>query len=294
MKQLICVLLAIFLCPVMTMAEVNVVAATSDLACFAREIGGDEVTVTTIASPRSDVHFVEVKPSYMMKLRRADLVLRVGMDLDMWMQQLIDGSRNDHVKIVDCSRYISPLEVPTSKVDASRGDIHTMGNPHYWTTPVNVEPITDAIVEGLIAVDPDHTELYQLNQKRFLRTVTDAVNGLAEKLARLDDQPVIFYHNTWPYFTAFTGIRAVAFIEPYPGVPPTPSHVARLTEAVRKEHVRVIAIEPYFDRHTPDRIAAAGDAKVVTLYPSVGGRQDGETYADWLEGNITTLLEALQ
>jgi ABC-type Zn uptake system ZnuABC Zn-binding protein ZnuA len=274
-------------------AKIRVVASTSDLAYLARTIGGDHVDVDAIASPTADVHFVEVRPSFMVKVKKADLVLKVGMELDLWMDRIIDGSRNANLKIVDCSRYIEPLQVPTFKADARYGDLHRFGNPHYWLSPENLEPITRAVVEGLETADPEHAQTYWENRDAFLAEVDAALPALRESARPLAGVQVIFYHNSWPYFNALVGTVAAGFVEPYPGVAPSPSHVANTIELVRKLGIHVIAVEPYFDKRVPEKIASETGAKVITLYPSIGGRDKAETYLEWLQGNIDALKGAL-
>jgi len=275
-------------------ARVNVVTSTTDLAYFAREIGGDHVDVNSIASPKADVHYVEVRPSYMMKIKRADVVFKVGLELDMWMNQLIDGSRNNDLVTVDCSKHIEALEVPTFKADASYGDLHRFGNPHYWLTPDNVKPITDAIVDGLSRVDPEHAEDYRSAQTEYLSELDGDLDALSAKLEQLSGTEVVFYHNSWPYFNAYVGTIAADFVEPYPGVPPSPTHVKELIDLVQSRQIKVIAVEPYFDTRVPEKIASATGANVVRLYPSVGGRDQDESYVQWLEGNLDALLEAAE
>jgi ABC-type Zn uptake system ZnuABC Zn-binding protein ZnuA len=275
-------------------ASVRVVASTSDLAYFAEKVGGDLVTVEAIASPRADAHFVEVRPSYMVKVKRADLALKVGLELDLWMDRIIDGSRNSKLEIVDCSRYIEPVEVPTFKADARYGDLHRFGNPHYWLSPANVRPITQVILDGLVVVDPEHAATYRNRRDAYLAELDDALPRLKEKARALEGREIVFYHNTWPYFNDFVGTIAAGFVEPYPGVPPSPAHVSELTELMRRREIAVIAIEPYFDRRVPQRIAEASGARMITLYPSVGGRDRRESYLEWLEGNMDALIEALE
>ena len=277
-----------------TTAKVKVVASTSDLAYYAREIGGDLVDVESIASPTSDPHFVEVRPSYMLKVKKADVVFKVGLELDLWMDKIIDGSRNSKLTVVDCSKYIKPLEVPSFKADARYGDLHRFGNPHYWLGPTNVEPIARAVLEGLSDVDPDNATVYETNGKSFLERIGSGMEKLQTEILDLRNKEIVFYHNSWPYFTQFTGLITQDFVEPYPGVAPSPSHVKELTDLVRSQEIKIIAVEPYFDKRVPEKIASASGAKVVTLYPSIGGRNKSETYLDWMEGNIKALKEALK
>lgn len=293
MKHIL-ILLAVLILPLAAAAETTVIASTADLAWFAEQIGGDEVSVDAIASPTADLHFVEVRPSYMVKLARADVALKVGLELDMWMDKLIDGSRNNDLMIIDCSKYIKPLEVPSFKADARYGDLHRYGNPHYWLGPQNIQAITDAIVEGLSSADPDHAELFADNQQRLLESTNNGLAALAPKIEKLHGIEIITYHNSWPYFDEYTGIEAAEFIEPYPGVPPSPSHVKELTDLVRSRGIKLIVMEPYFDKRVPEKIASSTGAKVVVLYPSIGGRDSGESYVQWFAGNIEALLEALK
>lgn len=295
MKKITLLIIAVaaFL-PLSAFAKLDVVASTSDLAYFAKEVGGDLVEVSSIASPTSDVHFVEVRPSYMVKVSKADVVLRVGLELDMWMDKIIDGSRNNKLEVVDCSRNIQPLEVPTFKADARYGDLHRFGNPHYWTNPDNVKPITDAIAEGLAQADPENSLLYSANQERFLAQFDEQLAELKQEATRLKGVEIISYHNSWPYFNAFTGLEAAGFIEAYPGVAPSPSHIKEITDLIRQRGIKLIAVEPYFDKRVPEKIARETGATVVPLYPSIGGRDRNESYADWLRGNIEALTGALK
>ena len=273
-------------------ALVKVVTSTSDLAYFARAIGADKVEVSSIASPDADLHYVEVRPSYRVKMRDADLVLRVGLELDSWIERIIDGSRNSKLKKVDCSKYVTPLEIPAFKADASYGDLHRYGNPHYWLSPANVEPITRAIAEGLTSVDPGNESVYEDNRAKLLAEINmelPAIKALAASLAGME---MITYHNSWPYFAEYFGIELPGFIEKFPGVAPSPSHMSDIIELIKKDHIKVIAMEPYFEKRVPQRIAESSGAKVITLYPSIGGRNESENYLEWLRGNVNALVEA--
>jgi len=276
--------------PAGAQAKLKVVASTSDLAYFTRQVGGDLVDVEAIAPATADVHYVEVRPSYMLKVSRADLAVKVGLELDMWMDRIIDGSRNNKLAIVDCSKYIHPLDVPTFKADARYGDLHRFGNPHYWLTPDNVAPITQAILEGLENVDPANADRYRQNREAYLATLEKALPTLRERAAPLAGMSYISYHSSWAYLNAFTGLEVAGHIEPYPGVAPSPAHVAELIDLVKKRGITLIAVEPYFDRRVPEKIASETGARVVTLYPSIGGRNKDESYVEFLLGNIDALV----
>ena len=286
------IIIVILIMPLGLMAKINVVTSTADLEYFTRVLGGDLVEVTSIATPTADLHYVEVRPSYMLKVKKADLVFRVGLELDLWMDRIVDGSRNSKVKVVDCARYIKPLEVPTFKADASYGDLHRFGNPHYWLSPDNAAPITQAILEGLSQIDPRNADTFEKNREAFLAELEQGLPVIKTLAAPLNGTEIVTYHNSWPYFARYFGITLAGFIEKYPGVAPSPSHISDVIELVKGHHIRVIAMEPYFDRRVPEKIAASTGAKVIILYPSIGGRNKNETYLEWLQGNIEALLEA--
>ncbi|MCP4569660.1 MAG: zinc ABC transporter substrate-binding protein [FCB group bacterium] len=289
-----CLLLLLLILPAWAEGKVKVVTSTSDLAYLVETIGRDRVDVSAIASPKADIHFVEVRPSYMMKVAKADLVFKVGLELDVWMDRIIDGSRSDRLLVFDCSKYVRPLEIPAFKADARHGDLHRFGNPHYWMGPDNVGPITDAIVEGLAAADPEHAESYAKNQAEYLDQFKREIEAIRQLAEPLRDKEIIYYHNSWPYFNEFTDLKPAGFIESYPGVPPSPAHIKKLQQLIGSRGIKVIAMEPYFDQRVPRKLADATGVKLITLFPSIGGRLKKETYVDWLRGNVNSLLEALK
>lgn len=274
--------------------KTTVVASTSDLAYFAEVIGGDRVEVSFIAPPSGDIHYVEIRPSYMMKLKKADVALTVGLELDEWMDRLIDGSRNSKLTVVDCSKYIQPEEVPAFEVDARYGDLHRFGNPHYWLGPQNVSAIVRVVTEGLSAADHANAYYYRDNANKYLVEFESGLERLRAKASALEGKEIVYYHDSWPYFNTFTGLVAASFIEPYPGVSPSPTHVKETIDLVINRQIRVLAIEPYFDKRIPRKIAEDSGAKLVTLYPSLGARDQDETYLQWFEANLDVLLEAFQ
>ncbi len=274
--------------------KVRVVCSTNDLAYFVKAIGDDKVKVDHIAHPKKDIHFVDVRPSFMIKVAKADIVFKVGLDLDLWMDQIINGSRNSNVIVLDCSKEVQPLEVPKYKADARYGDIHQRGNPHYWLTPTSVKPITDVILNGLAKVDPDNADYYTKRRDSILADINQGIAALQPQLDSLKGVEIIYYHNSWPYFDEFTGLQKAGFIEPFPGVPPSPTQMKNISDLVRSKNIKVIGVEIYFDKRPAEKIAAGSNAKVVTLYPSIGGRAKNETYLQWVTGNIEAILEALR
>ena len=259
-------------------AKVRVVASTSDLASIAEYVGGDNVKVERIAFGKMDPHFVEILPSYMVKVARADIYLKVGLDLDYWANRIIDGSQNGSLVIVDCSQAVVPLQVPTTRVDPSMGDIHIRGNPHYWLDPENGLLIAESIATALKNVDPDNIAAYDEGLESFRATLEAGMTRWKQRAATLDGLEIITYHNSWPYFSRFSGVVVAGFIEPKPGISPTPSHTAMLIDLAKKRGIKVIGKEPYFSDRTPKHIARETGASVVELPTSVGGVKGADDY----------------
>jgi ABC-type Zn uptake system ZnuABC Zn-binding protein ZnuA len=272
-------------------AKLKVVTSTSDLASITTLIGGDLVEVTSIAAGNADPHFVEVLPSYMIKVKKAKLYLRVGMDLDRWALPIIDGSRNSSLVVVDCSQGIAPANRPTGKVDASMGDVHPQGNPHYWLDPENGLIIAATIEGALERVDPDNAAVYQAGLDRFNTEIKKRREGWLAKAAPLAHMEIITYHDTWPYFCQAFGLDVIGFVEPLPGIEPTPSHTAALIDMIKTRGVKIIGLEPYKSRRTPDAIARATGARIVELPPSVGGAAGADDYFSLFDVLIDRLLE---
>jgi ABC-type Zn uptake system ZnuABC Zn-binding protein ZnuA len=273
-------------------ADVNVVASTTDLASIAGMVGGGHVQVTSIASGSADPHYVEVLPSYMVKVRRAQVYLRVGMDLDRWAAAIIDGSRNSKLIVVDCSQDIAPLNIPTGKIDASMGDLHPRGNPHYWLDPDNGAVIAATIADALSRADPQNAAAYRAGLDSFRARLAERKAAWLEKAAPLRGAEIVTYHDSWPYLCRAFSIEVAAFVEPLPGIEPTPSHTASLIELIKVKGIRVIGVEPYFAKRTPDTVARSSGARVVDLPPSVGGVPGADDYFALFDVILDRLLAA--
>lgn len=272
--------------------KIKVVAATSDLGYFAEQVGGELVAVDVIASGNRDVHYIEVLPSYMLKVRRADVYLKVGLELDLWSQPIIDGSRNGSLRVVDCSEGITPLEVPTFQADARYGDLHRFGNPHYWLSPANVAPICANITDALIHVDPANTQRYESNRDSYLENLkakTDEWNGL---MPQLKSVTFVAYHNSWQYFSDYFGCQVVDFVEEFAGVAPSPSHVAHLIEHIKIDTIPVVASQPFHDKRLPQLIAERTGCQAIILPTSVGGVAGTESYEALIDFITKSLIEA--
>jgi zinc/manganese transport system substrate-binding protein len=276
------------------LAKLNVVASTSDLASIAEYIGGDKINATSIVDGRSDPHFVEVLPNYMVMVSRADLYLKVGLGLDFWAQPIIDGSRNGKLKIIDCSEGVEVLGKPGGAVNASMGDVHAEGNPHYQLDPADGFIMARNIEAGLINADPANATAYEIGLKNFEDRLKSKITQWQKDGQPLNGLQIITFHDSWPYFSRAFGINIVGFIEPKPGIEPTASHTADIIDMMKKRNVKVIGMEPYFSNKAPKVIAAATGAKVVELPQMVGGSPGTDDYFalfDTLLARLTASLE---
>ncbi len=274
-------------------ATVRVVTSLPDLADLTRQIGGERVKVDYIVRGDQNPHFIEVKPSYMMKLRSADLFLTIGMELELWAPQLVDGSRNTSLHVVDLSRPIQKLEVPAS-VDASQGDVHRFGNPHYWLDPRNMRAICGEIVDALAEVAPADEKFFRANADAWLRTLDGKIAEWEGIMKPLAGRKVITFHQSWTYFARWLGLIVADQVEPKPGIPPSPSHIADLINTIRQEGIKVIIVEPFYDLSAPEKLAQSTGATVLRLSTSVGGVPQATDYLAMMEYDVKTLAGALR
>lgn len=282
-------------------APLRVVTTISDLASLTKEIGGDRVDVTAIGRGYQDPHFVEPKPSFLLLLRNADLLEVVGLELEIgYLPPLLDQSRNPRIQVgtkgyLDVSNGVEILDRPTGAVNRSMGDIHAMGNPHYWLDPANAVRIAIQIEQRLAELRPADSAFFAQRLNDFKLRINDANKRWMAEFAPYRGSKIITYHNSWPNFAKHFGLNVVGYVEPKPGVPPSPSHTFELIQLMKAQHIKVIAMEPYFDTKTPQSIAAQTGAKVVVLYPSVGGGKTGtDTYIQTLDTDLATLINALK
>ena len=272
--------------------KVRIVSSTTDIADIVKIIGGDHVTVTSIARGNQDPHYVEILPSYMVKVRKADIYFMVGMELDLWAQQIIDGSRNRKVMVVDCSVEINKMEVPTGQIDASMGDIHRFGNPHYWLDPENGKLIARMVAEKLINHDSKNAEQYQSNLTQFENDLNSAISIWTKRFSDLRNKNIIFYHNSWPYFSKRFGLITVGFLEPKPGITPSPSQLNQVINQIKENEIEVIASESYFSDRAPKFIESKTNVRTVKLAQSVGAIEGADSYINLFETNLLILAKA--
>lgn len=282
--------------------KIKVVTTIPDLASIAAEVGGEEVDVFAIAKGYQDPHFVDAKPSFMIKLQDADLFVQVGLGLEIgWVPPLLEGSRNAAILpggsgFVDASAGISALEVPVGDLAALRaaGDIHADGNPHYWLDPENGKIIARNICEGLIRINPSKKEYFKNNLLAFESSVDSRIATLKKVMSPYKGRAIIAYHNTWPYLEKTFGFKIVTFVEPKPGIPPTPKYLVQVIQAAKKNNVRVIIIAPYYSRKSSALVAEETGATVVELATSVGAYPEIKNYLDLFSFNVGKLVAAFK
>src|SRR5438309_3343123 len=281
------------------LAKLNVVATTPDFGSIAKEIGGDLIDLTTLAKPTEDPHFVDAKPSFIVKLNRADVLIEGGAELEIgWLPALLDQSRNTKLAVgapgrIYCSQGISLVEIPAT-LDRSRGDIHAAGNPHYMTGPVNAKIVAEHIANAFCQLDAKSCDTCRANLKKFTDELDKKTVEWAKRLAPFEGQRVVAYHNTWPYFARRFGLSIDLFLEPKPGIPPTPVHLAEVVSRMKSEHVHIILLEPYQNRKTAEAVAADTGATVVEVAQFPGGVKGTEKgYIELMDYLVNSVAKAL-
>jgi zinc/manganese transport system substrate-binding protein len=281
-------------------AAINIIATTSDLASLVAEVGGDKVTVEALARGYQDPHFVEAKPSFVLKLNRADLLVVVGRELEIgWLPPLITQSRNAKIQpgadgYFDASLTAKILEIPTGQITRAMGDVHPLGNPHYWLDPENGRRIVKALQAKLAQKDPANAAYYAQRAADFDRRLTEAQQRWKSMMVPFKGIKVVTYHRSWANFVDAFGIEVIGYVEPKPGIPPTPQHTLDVIQAMRAQQVKLIIVEPYFDLKTPNSIASQTGAKVLVLPPSVGGVPQASDYLKLFETEVSMLVDAIK
>jgi zinc/manganese transport system substrate-binding protein len=289
MKKLFIILLIISVS--INFAKIKVVASTTVIYDLVKEIGKDKVTVDFIARGDQDPHFVEVLPSYMIKLRNADIFFRVGMGLEMWSNQLIDGSRNSNLKVIDLASDIDKKEVPSFKPDASYGDVHPYGNPHYWLDPKNAKIMAKEIYEALSSESNQDESYFKNNLNDFNNRIDKKLNEWSSKMSSFKGKSFIFFHASWIYFADRFGIKTVGFVEPKPGIAPSPSHNAELIQLIKKQGIRTIIMENFYSDSAPNQLAQLTGIKVVKVPTAVFGIKNINSYIEMMDYIINQILQ---
>ena len=281
-------------------ATVNVVTTTEGLAAIVGEIGGDKVKVTALSRGIQDPHFVDANPSLAVKLRNADLLVDVGMDLEIgWLPPLVTQSRNAAIQAGAARRltagsFVSPMDLPTGPVDRSQGDIHPSGNPHFLSDPRRVLLVADAVAARLSVIDPGGAATYQARLQAFRGKVEAAEKGWKAQLAPFAGRSVITQHKTLTYLLDWAGLKAAGYMEPKPGVSPPPSHVAGLAATVKSAGVKGVLVENYYDRRSADQLRDLSGVKVFVIPGDVGGTKDASDWASYVDVLVKALVQAVQ
>lgn len=282
-----------------THAKLNIVVTTPDLAAIAKEVGGDQVEITTLARPTEDPHFVDARPSFMVKLNKADALIEGGAELEVgWLPPLLAGARNAKIAPgqpgrILCNEGIRMLEVPT-ELNRSEGDIHPAGNPHFVIDPANARIIATHLADAFGKIEPVNSPVYNANARRFTGALDTKLVEWQAALAPFKGAKVVSYHKSWPYFAARFGLEMDIFLEPKPGIPPSPAHLAEVITRMKTQHARVIIVDPYLNRRTAETVARSTDATVVDVAQMPGGVKgtDGSYLAllDYLVGGLAKAL----
>jgi zinc/manganese transport system substrate-binding protein len=281
-------------------AGLNVVTTTSDLASIVSEVGGDKIAVESLARGYQDPHFVEAKPSFVLKLNKADLLVVVGRDLEIgWLPALINQARNAKIQpgadgYFDASLTAKILDLPTGQITRAMGDVHPLGNPHYWLDPENGRRIAKAVQAKLSQKDPANAPYYAQRAADFDRRLGEAQQRWKSMMAPYKGIKVVTYHRSWANFADAFGIDVIGYVEPKPGIPPTPQHTLDVIQAMRAQGIKLIIVEPYFDSKTPNSIASQTGGQVLVLPPSVGGVPAASDYLKLFDTNINLLVGAIK
>lgn len=284
--------------PAQAQKKLNVVTTLPDLQSITEEIGGDKVEVISIATGYQNPHFVDPKPSYILKLSRADLFVTVGLDLAIgWEPPLLTSARNAKIQqggsgYLDASAGVPLLQVPAS-VSREQGDIHIYGNPHYWLDPNRGRVIAQNIYEALARLQPENEAVFAANLQRFNQTLDAKIAEWQAQMQPYWGAKIIAYHNQWPYFAEAFGLEIAEFLEPKPGLPPTPSQLAKVIQLMEQQHVKVLIISPYYKPDAAELVARKVGGTVVTMASSVGAFPDVKTYFDLFDYNVGRMVEAL-
>ena len=279
--------------------KVSVVATTPDLAALAREIGGDRVDVKSLAKSTEDPHFVDAKPSHIVTLNRAKVLIDGGAELELgWLPPLLDNSRNDKIAVgaagrVTASSGIKMLDVPTT-LDRAKGDVHALGNPHFLIDPKNAKIVAANIAQHLSQVDPAGAAMYAANLKKFSDAV-DAKTAVWEKtLAPFAGAKIVTYHNDFIYFANRFGLKVIATLEPKPGIAPSPSHVANVISTMKSNNAHLLLVQPYQNRKTAENIARQTNGVVLDVSQQPGAIKNTDTYIAMMDNLVTTIANGLK
>src|SRR6266850_3657659 len=280
-------------------AKIKVVATLPDFASLAREIGGDKVEVSAMAKPTEDSHFVDARPSFVVQLRSADVLIDGGAELELgWLPPLLQNARNPKLEVgkpgrVQAAQGIRLMNVPAN-VTRAAGDVHALGNPHFTVDPIIAKAIAQHIAQSFAALDPPNAAFYEANYTKFEATINGKLQEWGAALVPFHGQHVAAYHDSWPYFAHRFGLDIDLFLEPKPGISPSPSHLAEVIAQMKAQKVKAIIVEPFHDRRIAEKVASATGAKVVEFSQFPGGLPGTDSYVKLIDTLISRLAAALK
>ena len=286
--------------PAQAATKPYIVTSTQDLAALAQEIGGDKVEVEAIAKGYQDPHFVEAKPSFLLKLRKADLLISVGLQLEIgWLPPLITQCGNPKIQpgapgYLEAGQFAEILEIPQGQITRAMGDVHPSGNPHFWLDPENGRRVARGLVQKFSQMLPGDAAYFEQRYQAFDQRLAAGEKIWDEKMKPFRGAKVVTYHRSWPNLMKRFGLEVVGYVEPRPGIPPSPGHLVELIGMMKRENIKVILVEPYFDLKTPNSVASQTAAQVVVLLPSVGGEKEVTDYFKLFDYDVNLLVQALR
>ncbi|HEX8076376.1 MAG TPA: metal ABC transporter substrate-binding protein, partial [Chthoniobacterales bacterium] len=277
----------------------NVVATLPDLGAVGREIGGDKVSVSVLAKPTEDSHFVDARPSFVVQLRTADVLIEGGAELELgWLPPLLQNARNPKIEVgkpgrVVASQGIKMMGVPTT-LSRAAGDVHALGNPHFMIDPIIAKAVAQHIAQAFGAVDPPNSAFYDANYKKFEATINAKLQEWGAALLPFKGQSLTAYHESWIYFAHRFGFQIDIFLEPKPGIPPSPSHLAEVIEKMKAARVKAILVEPYHNRKVAEKIASATGATVVDVAQFPGALPNTDSYVGLIDALVSRVTSAMK
>ncbi|TMA24598.1 MAG: zinc ABC transporter substrate-binding protein [Deltaproteobacteria bacterium] len=280
-------------------AKLDVVATTPDLGAVAMAVGGDKVSVLALAKPTEDPHFVDARPSHVVKLNRADALIEGGAELEIgWLPPLLEGARNPKIAAgapgrIVASEGIQLVDVPAS-VDRSKGDLHALGNPHFMLDPLNAKVVATHIADAFCRLDAPDCTTYRANLSRFTASIDRKMQDWGATLAPFAGSEIVTYHVSWRYFAQRFDLKTDTFLEPKPGIPPSPPHLAEVIGKMNAEHIRAILVEPFQQRKVADAVASHTGASIapVAQFPGAFPGTDND-YIALVDADVKAIAQAL-
>jgi zinc/manganese transport system substrate-binding protein len=299
MKKILLILSTIFAFALSAQAKLNVVATLPDFGSLAREIGGDKIDIVVLAKATEDPHFVDARPSFVVSLRNADVLIDGGAELEIgWLPPLLQNARNPKIEVgkpgrVQASQGIHLMNVPTN-VTRAAGDVHALGNPHFMSDPIIAKAVAQHIAQSFSAVDAANAASYDANYKKFEATIDSKLQDWGTAMLPFKGQSVVAYHDSWVYFAHRFGVNIDIFLEPKPGIPPSPSHLTEVIAQMKAQHIKAILVEPFHDRRNAEKVASATGAKVVEFSQFPGGLPGTDNYVKLIDALVSRLAAALK